>query len=383
MKPMLWHLTGALLCLSFFSSIQAKTKQHQDWASTPKNQHLSEATYHLDSSKVITPNAGPRVNCGANVFLSADYLLWKLTQDGMMIGRTGIVTDSEVNAFFLEGDESGVSKGTQRGAGFHWESGFRVALGFNLPHDGWDLITEYTWLRSKSSSDLSSGNVSPIGTETPVHDQIRSRQTRSYNVVNLELGRNFYASPFLMLRPHFGLSGTWQKQHWRVSEKAMSVSGTLGNIDFPSAQNVVLIRRNTNKTWGIGTRIGLDTSWHLTTQWSFFGDLAFTAMWSSYNIKRKDTISAIAELNNISRTANNIPILNIDADTFYRVSLVGETEIGLRWETWFHNDNYHILAQIGWSETVWLEYMPFIIINFDGLNNTSLHGLDIKFRFDF
>ena len=67
----------------------------------------------------------------------------------------------------------------------------------------------------------------------------------------------------------------------------------------------------------------------------------------------------------------------------YEVRFVGEFQIGLRWEMWFYDDNYHFLIQAGWEEQVWLSNGNFIRLYNDVDGDLNLQGLDIKFRFDF
>ena len=88
------------------------------------------------------------------------------------------------------------------------------------------------------------------------------------NVVDLELGRNFYVSRRLMLKPFYGLKGAWNKQH-------MNVNFTEATAAFNNSMT------NKIKNWGIGCSVGMDTSWHFSRSFSLIGDVAFTGLWKS------------------------------------------------------------------------------------------------------
>ena len=119
----------------------------------------------------------------------------------------------------------------------------------------------------------------------------------------------------------------------------------------------------------------------MAKQWSIYGDLAWTAMWTDYNdVTRKDTAEDPTQQTGLS----SINPYNVRQDEHYAIKTILELEIGLRWEIWFYDDNYHFAIQAGWEEQVWANWGT----NFDFLvgetwNDLSLHGLNLKFRFDF
>lgn len=91
---------------------------------------------------VITPNAGPCVINGADLFITAEFLYWTIRQDHLAFAfSTPEIIDPLV-----------IPEG--KGSVFHpdWEfnPGFKVGLGILFDHDGWDLYANYTWIRSKN-----------------------------------------------------------------------------------------------------------------------------------------------------------------------------------------------------------------------------------------
>lgn len=329
----------------------------------------------------ITPNAGPRVVYGWDVFLTANFLWWKAKQSGLIYGTTGLFrpaqTTTDASRFLPRGREAQVK--------YDWDSGFKAGAGLNFWHDGWDVYSQYTWLHTDGSSSISRQDnvVLPFiltggalnNTETLITDSAQSHANLHFNVVDLELGRNFYISQFLTLRPHIGCKGTWQNQSWRTNYIS---NNFLLNLQEGSAISVSGPYRthHNNKYYGVGFRFGIDTAWHFTSNWSIFGDIAWTAMWSRYRLLRRDAIH-----NNL--TAQKYLIYNTRSN-FYDIKFIGELQAGLRFDIWFSDDRYHLQVQAGWEEQLWINHMTFIqFATNPAYYDMTTQGLTAMLRFDF
>ncbi|WP_420421463.1 Lpg1974 family pore-forming outer membrane protein [Simkania sp.] len=382
----LWPALG-LVCMSFFSLASAQpygNSQTNSTSSHSSSQDTSgQGTYQRGTYREITPNAGPRVAHGADVFITANFIWWKATQDGTNYAISGVLGNNSGQLVPIPGGIS--SQGSVKDPDFGWKPGFKVGLGLNLSHDGWDLYAQYTWFQSSDSSSTSSpGITNGIPAATP--SLIAVGETRRsgdwdlhFNVIDLELGRNFYVSQFLTLRPHAGFKGTWQYQDFDIRIRPEGGFALLDpqnpGVPFLFPVGSTYKASQDHDLWGLGVRFGLDTGWYLAKNWSIYARAAWTAMWTHYDVDRKDTLST--DDPNLHTTFVNTELDN------YRVRYVAELELGLRWEIWFYDDNYHFAIQAGWEEQVWLNYGSFIRIYNDVQNDLSLHGLNLKFRFDF
>ena len=305
-------------------------------------------------ARIITPNAGPRVCMGADVFVTADFILWTPREEGLEYAMTGA--------------NAPTSQGSLREPDFGLEPGFKVGLGLNLGHDGWDIFAEYTWLRSDVDDSVRSSTMDWLWRDGVSPDRADARWDFHFNVIDLELGRNFFVSQYLTLRPHYGFKGTWQDQDYTSRAEFLNAAGdvTLRNKmvqDFDY--------------WGFGIRTGLDTAWHFSSSWSIFGNFAISALWSGFDIDRKDTqFSAVAD--------TTITQLNTE-NNFHTILPVLELAIGLRWETWFSDDDYHFGIDAGWEEQVWWGMNRLIVRQQPQRDNgdLTLQGFTLKFRFDF
>lgn len=118
----------------------AYADQMEDQNDTQMNRSSSDAV----NFREITPNAGPRVTNGVDVFITADFIYWTSREEGLAFARSGIADYSEAIAL----------GNTKLGNTYYPKSkfspGFKVGVGLNLGHDGWDTYLNYTWFHNHS-----------------------------------------------------------------------------------------------------------------------------------------------------------------------------------------------------------------------------------------
>lgn len=358
---------AGIVCSVFATGLFADhDSMHQQHQTQQKEMYPAGIIHEGGQYREITPSAGPRVSDGVDLFITADFIYWKARQDGLGYVANGY-SSTTANA----------SSGSVQQVGFEFDPGFKVGLGLNLCHDGWDVYAQYTWLHSNpgksSKSDPTGTTLFPmwnIANEYPTHDDGIINATGNwdlqFNVIDLELGRNYFISQYLTLRPHFGFKGTWQDNDYSVVY--ITVDGP--NIDTNKMNN-------DQDYWGFGIRTGLQTAWHFNTNWSIFGDFAISALWGKFDTTRKDVTS------NDSNPATIQTVFNVE-NNFYTLKEVLELALGLRWETWFSDDDYHFMIQAGWEEQIWLSNNQLISFYEESAHgDLTLHGLTIKARFDF
>ncbi|WP_194847994.1 Lpg1974 family pore-forming outer membrane protein [Candidatus Neptunochlamydia vexilliferae] len=349
----LWPLIGAL-CLSLVTPVFAQgnyggsSSNSQSMHSTsPK---AGQGIYQRGTFREITPNAGPRVAHGADVFIRANFIWWKAVQEGTPTVYSGI---------------SG-TKGKSLDYADEWDPGFKVGLGLNLSHDGWDICSQYTWLHGSNTSSQSSSNLGFSQDSNASGQSASGNFDYSFNSIDLELGRNFYLSQFLTMRPFIGFKGTWQDQ-----EHTTKLNTVVNN-----AVTSTFKARNDFDVWALGFRGGLNLAYYMAKSWSIYGNVAFSNLWANYTtIEAKGTTTPTGG----DSTTN----YHRDQDTHYAVKYVFESEIGLRWEMWFSDDNYHFAIQAGWAEQSWINWGVFDTNGALNFHDFNMHGLNLQFRFDF
>ncbi len=323
-----------------------------------------------EKQEMITLPAGPFVKKGAGLFITAEFLWWKGIQERLNYATTGVLIQPGTNI---------TSPGKVHSVHSPWNPGFRIGMGFYPGHDGWDLYARYTWFHSGSTNHASNreGNMLPVSLFLggPRSLQVngvttaRSQWDLHYNVVDLELGRHFFFSKFLSARLFAGLRGTWNHQDWNTRYRSNHI---IINGGAPLSGE---IKTNQDQdTWGIGIRVGVNSGWTFCKGWSIVSDASFAGVWIDYDNKRRDSIAQTG--------FGRAIIANINSDpnsTLFNLDLM----LGLRGEWWFCNERYHLSAQTGWENQVWLHYGNFILFNGHGNGDLTFSGLTAKLRFDF
>lgn len=323
---------------------------------------------------VITPKVD-FIKCPEmDFFVTADYILWTAREKNLEFANVQL---SQIANPTPSAGNNQVFYPSNK-----YKSGFKVGLGTDFCHDGWDVYAEYTWFRTNNKKNTGSGFQSSINPKlfdsywsvdqpniTPENffDSGSAKWRLHINVVDLELGRNFYVSPRLILRPFYGLKGAWNRQHMNV------VFNNINNVMEQPVESM----HNQLKNWGIGVRGGMDTSWHITREFSIIGNMAFTGLWEQFKARRFDT--AISSTNVLNSSVNM-------KETQYSVAPVMEWMLGLKWETGLSCDEYHLALTAAWEMQVWFDQNQFLRVpgTASGTGgNLSLQGLTIDARFDF
>lgn len=331
---------------------------------------------------MMNPPANPTVKHGADVFLFGELLYWSANQGGMPLAVVNKHTSLNLSNSKIE---------NVRGK---WDIGSRVGIGYVIPHDGWDI--DLTWLHFNTESHRkalhSSSNRFIFPTLAPSSDPIANinycrkangRWKLYFNQLDLDLGRDFFVSRWLTLRPHGGLRADWLRQNLNVNYK---------NFDNGLATpNKVKIRYH-DRWRGIGLEGGLDTQWGLGGGWSIFSDISAAILYGRHKIRLtdKDKPPVVGSSNG----ASSLPHGNF-ARVKERLRRIAhpilDLALGLRWDKKFDNDRFHIGLQAGWENHVYFGQNQFPIFC-DDLNfgkffanqgDLTFQGWSFGARFDF
>ncbi len=318
---------------------------------------------------------------GNDMFITADFIYWEASQDGLQFAQstpiqvlnTGFAPTSGTGAVYEIGEK--------------WAPGFKVGLGTDLDHDGWDLYAEYTWYKANQtrSTPVFTGSFavpvasdnplainSPFSDVSPILSSTANWNLR-LNVIDLEMGRNMYLSPRLTFRPEFGVKGTWLKQNFNASEETFATSITNNGITTTYG-HFFNSTTNTMKNWGVGLRGGFDTAWHFCREFSLVGKLAFTGLWETFKVTRVDSGTAAG-------TTTTLTNIN-GAHTYHHLRPVVEWMLGFRYEMWTCGDDFHFAFDAGWEAQQWFGQNEFFISQTNG-NDLGFQGLNVRVRFDF
>ena len=144
------------------------------------------------------------------LFFTSDVLFFKAREDNL-----NYAIDSKTNEH--------ISDGEAHHPHFEWNFGGRLGLGWNIPHDHWDLYLTWTYFRSSNSGHASKkgdgvlfvtrSNPAAIPFRATV-DSARAHWKLLVNLFDAELGREIGMSKWLQLRPFVGVRGAWIDQNF-------------------------------------------------------------------------------------------------------------------------------------------------------------------------
>jgi hypothetical protein len=362
---------------------------HADTTDSAQMRNLENRVNALEQRKgaggMINPQGRPQVRDGADLFIFGDLLYWNAHQNGMNVavvqddGASNPVNGTNTTAL----DNSQVIN--LRGK---WNWGFRAGLGYNAMHDGWDL--QLTWLRYtdtshklRSDSDdafyptQTMASLASPGNQNQFASKVRGYWGFNLNQLDLDLGREFFVSKWLTLRPHVGLRTDWIHQHFNNSYYNLTASEE--HFDQPD-----MLVKMKDHWYGIGLQGGLDTQWGLGNGWSVFGNAAGSILYGFHQLTTQNINADLPSMHDAVTFA--------DVYNSYHIShAVLDFAMGLRWDEMFCNDRFHIRFDLGWEHHVYFsqnQFPLFVDDNNPGIfasnqGDLTLQGWTFATRFDF
>lgn len=385
-----WLTLFGISCVSLTSLANADDNMHR------RDDHHRRDMHHEDGKyREITPNAGPRVTNGADVFIMADFIYWTFRLDCENWGgsdRSGNLAtlgnagaDPDVLAF--NGSQPRIASKNMNNK---FDPGFKVALGLNLDHDGWDTLLRYTWIQPKHTATwnanqaaatmlaglsefFNSGNLFPM--------RVSASYKYKFNNFDWELGRNFFVSQYLTTRPHAGLKGGWTRYR-TVNRAVVDDNNLIVNSQGDMSANVDGARNNANAdTWWIGIRTGLDLNFHFTRNWSLFSKTALSAVWEGWS----GTATENVRLTAAGSSTGVATWVAISQEKYSNHGVYGiiEQQIGFCYDYWWDEDDYHFGIAASWEGQYWANQCRSIGISPGVDGAQTMQGFTLNFRFDF
>lgn len=345
----------------------------------------------FDRCGPITVSARPS-NLDSGFYVTADFLWWQAQEGGAEWSYNG--NNQELPTVGGPDEKANLKNNSVK---FHWDPGFRAGLGYNFEYDGWDAEVYYSWFRTSKkesvSSPFSQTNPNTVGFSlqaiVPLHTDINTATEASidwsihYSVVDAELGRNFFVSRHLSLRPHIGLKTGWINQHIKTHLLAASSS-----TNFPGPVD----NQKKSDFWGIGPSGGINTRWYLATfgcdqHFSLFGDFSGALMWGKFDVKEQEIEPGFA-----TDATNHINIHGIN--THLIVPMI-QAQLGLGWDTGFYDECFHVALNVGYEIQYWFRQnqMLNVLPNFffgqiyyiyqRQSEDLRFHGLTVNLKVDF
>lgn len=326
----------------------------------------SDAFSTDDAKSIVVQNVhgslggkNPPYTSEGGFFAVGDFLYWQAQEDGLDLTSQvaiGVAGTTRTNTDF------------KKRLHFQWDPGFRVGAGFVFgAHDALELFANWTRFYSGAHSQYSMPiPVISAGGETEfvakwlpgfMGDvyQARGDWRIRFNTIDLSLGRNFFLSRRLSVKPYVGLRGAFIDQKYKVTYKALNVDN---GIFFPNTG-----MRAKNNFEGVGLRTGSDFQWHFSKQWNLFGSISASIIRGHFNLKQ---IFNTARLNG---SQSEIISGTFDYRNHFWTNRVNlEEMLGLQWETFFgRNRSRASYFSIGafYELGQWFQQNELSIVSFD------------------
>ena len=301
----------------------------------------------------ITPTVSPRIHPGFGIVVDTSFIWWK--------------------AYVSESDY-GQLEGRVLSPNFSYEPGFKVGLGMDLYHDSWDVYAQYTWLHEPNLSQANTSITPGSSNYTPSYTQSSSQQTLSalsitsarsirssqFNILDADMGRNFYISKRLTLRPAIGIKGASIFEENTVTYVANEISQTAST---QWKQNLS----------GLGLKGSLDTLWHITESFGFYGNMALSTLYSTLHNTYSNNYksgSGVSKDSLYKNTGLIVPVL--------------ELAVGLSYKIWFKENRYEFHMSGGWNQQVWIGYNQNLVTGTTSAGGSlSLQGMTLTAGFIF
>jgi opacity protein-like surface antigen len=283
-------------------------------------------------------------------------------------------------AFTNTNTSTPVISGNNHALNFKWGWGFRAGVGANMDYDQWDTNFYYTWFRTENSNAAGSSGLVLSGDIMGLAGTFTTGTIDwriNFSMLDWELGRWFYVSKNLALRPHIGIKGGWISQH--IREK------------FTGTPEGDYLSKTKNDFWGVGASGGFNTTWNFATvgthHFDFFGDFAGALMYGHFDVKH-------SEVGTMVPTGGAIAIEGFVPSGLSRNLMVPMLQaiFGLSWDTGFNCNRCHFTFRAGYEFQYWFrqnqmtinEVDPHQVIHYQrNGGDFGLQGLTLDFRFDF
>jgi hypothetical protein len=286
--------------------------------------------------------------------VSVDALYWTVREESLAYA---VVNHNSNPALF---SDSTNGHGHIQHFKFHWDPGFRVALGWDTGYDEWDLIAKWTWYRNKTSNSIhaetnpnsdgivatwAAGVMGGGGGNFPKTfnaGKAEGHYTLLANLFDLELSRDLSLSRRLILHPILGVRGGELDQKFSVFY-----------TDPPGGQPNSLIPghyRGECKIWGVGPSLGLNSKWLIPADFHLFGNLSGALLMGKGHTK------ATQEINSFGQPISGLFMSEPDIWTMLPNL---HAFVGFGWDHCFKGSSILLNFDLGWEVSHFWSVSPF------------------------
>lgn len=323
-------------------------------------------------------------------YIDISALVWQSKEGNLeYAGKSKTINDSAINSqqkeYIVIPD-------------FGWRPGFKADVGYMLEEDNWDVKALWTYYKGDFTHVKKHTNVEitpddngviPLYFTSVFKDKVSPapRYTHStgdwsmyFNSIDFEAARNFFVRRKLSVRLLFGLKSAWVRQNYRVNYYD-------GNTLTGNQDNITLISNHLNfknDYWGIGPRIGFESTCHMIWGIKLFANTSVSSLFSHFKVKRKDTNSIYDNL----ADSSDVLTFNLKND-FYSIKPNIQLLLGFGWSRCFRQSylgvslGYEMQYFYGQNQIKRTNGNNNIAQEFINRGDLQLHGLTANFKYEF
>ncbi|MDN3506973.1 MAG: Lpg1974 family pore-forming outer membrane protein [Simkaniaceae bacterium] len=360
-----------------------------------------------------------QLECNFGFFVTGEYLYWFAKETDLVLTQKlvsqqidDLITFIPLNTYYSFPTELISFRK-------NWDSGLRLGAGSISWCDKWDFYVNWTFFKNDTKSKAL---VNPIGTGaandyllnpwtnplfgtdlhfdpldlafygfSPLYTEIKGIWREKFNIIDGEIGRKFYLSRCMTLRPFFGVRGAWDRNRFNVSSLLED------REDGVISTNIVEYK---NRFCGVGLVGGFQPNWYFFSLFSIFANADFALLWGRQEVARTEQNNGrLLDLENFN------PLIPETSFKDHSMQAMLDLALGLRFESAFCCNRYQLGLDIGWEHHIWFSHnqryqlrngigglnrdtdfteVAFLTTAFDFVcTDLSYGGLVVKGRFDF
>ncbi len=353
------------------------------FAAMDMDSRVSQLEQHSKQVRTETPNrthgattapASPQL-MGTGWYVGLDVLYWTSKVGGTEFTYSA---GGVPGALPLDGEVHDID--------FDWDWGFRVGLGYIFEHDAWDLNLMYTHFYNNGSRNrdaMFNQTVIPLLGSTAINsddpavgntfryaESAKSTYNMDYDGLILNLGRDYFVSRCLSMRPNWGLHSAWfdLKQITRYADGDPQTGGLGLNTATEVNQH--------QKIWGLGPQVGWQSDWHLGNGFSLFSNIRGSLVYSHFKVRFKQEIVGSVDKKINEKVNRHSFVPNV------------QYQVGVAYGVFLNDAKQHLQVSAGFEGQYWWNLNQiahitnsFLPPRFDRHDdNVSFHGLTLSAR---
>ncbi len=302
------------------------------------------------------------LTCNGDFTITAAGFYWNAHQDGMEYA-----IDNHVKNPNVANDDSGLLakigvlndliNSENKLPDFKWDFGFKVGLGYCTTCDSWDIDVLWTWYRGKANDHIEAeiddnhtllplwSAFAPAQGSVLYATDIETHWKFQLNLVDIELGRNFWTSKYFAIRPFVGMRIAFIDQHFEIQHKGGSWSERTAEPLQDAFNNEVDMD---NDFKGVGLRTGLDSTWNFGCGWAFYSNLAASIIYGRFNIDYDE------ENRRASNPHDKVKVAECE-DSFRASRAMLDLALGVQWSTLFCDCQYGFMIALSWEHHLFFD----------------------------